>query len=357
MESLIQCSIKNTDSDFSLDVSLSLPGKGVSALFGGSGAGKTSILRTIAGLDHYPNASVSVNGEVWQDANSFRPTHKRSLAYVFQEPSLFPHLDVKHNLAFAIRRCRREPPRHDYKRILELLNIAHLLSRNVATLSGGEAQRVAIARALLADPDLLLMDEPLASLDSAHKTEILHYLESMIAEFDLPMVYVSHSLTEVAQLADHVAVIERGTVQQQGLLTDVLADAQFASHSQQLCSVVSAKIVEHDTEWHLQKIQFDGGELWLKETVKPVGATLRIQIQPSDVSIALSRSEDSSIVNIVAANVVTITKGRDVASAIVVLKLGVVNVFARVSQKSVAQLRLAPGMSVWAQIKSVAILG
>ena len=197
-------------SGFSLDVDLDLPGRGVTALFGPSGSGKTTLLRAIAGLEHAPGGALAVNGDVWQDTVRFVPTHKRSLGYVFQEASLFPHLSVQGNLQYGQKRVPVAQRRVSLDQAIALLDIGHLLDRKPARLSGGERQRIGIARALATSPRLLLMDEPLAALDHARKQEILPYLERLHDELDIPVLYVSHAPDEVARLADHIVGVARG---------------------------------------------------------------------------------------------------------------------------------------------------
>lgn len=212
--------------DFTLEVDLSLPAAGVTVLYGPSGAGKTSVLRCVAGLERALPAHVSVAGETWQDGQTFVPPHRRALGYVFQEASLFEHLDVLGNLRYGLVRVSRQGGARGAERTLDeavqLLGIGHLLHRRVQSLSGGERQRVAIARALATAPKLLLLDEPLAALDAARKQDILPWLERMRDELRIPMIYVTHSTAELARLGDHLVVLERGRVKAQGRVEDVL---------------------------------------------------------------------------------------------------------------------------------------
>lgn len=194
---------------FRLDVDLTLPGRGVTALFGHSGSGKTTLLRCIAGLERSPQGFLSFKGEVWQDAATWLPTYRRPLGYVFQEASLFPHLTVMGNLRYGLRRVTAGQRAH-LEQAIELLGIAPLLKRRPDRLSGGERQRVGIARALAVNPRVLLMDEPLAALDHQRKQEILPYLERLHDTLAIPVLYVSHSPDEVARLADHLVVMEDG---------------------------------------------------------------------------------------------------------------------------------------------------
>lgn len=212
--------------DFILQVDLQLPGAGVSVLYGPSGAGKTSVLRCVAGLERASPARVAVAGEIWQDEATFVPAHRRALGYVFQEASLFEHLDVLGNLRYGVKRVLRQGGPAQVERMLnevvELLGIGHLLRRRVHELSGGERQRVAIARALATAPRLLLLDEPLAALDTARRQDILPWLERMRDELRIPMIYVTHAAAELVRLANHVVVLEHGRVKAQGKVEDVL---------------------------------------------------------------------------------------------------------------------------------------
>ena len=209
---MIDARLKIAYSGFSLDVDLHLPGRGVSALYGHSGSGKTTCLRCIAGLERAEQGFVQINDKIWQDSDNgiFVPPHKRALGYVFQEASLFPHLSVLANLQFGLKRIAKSQRRVDLAQATELLGIGHLLERHPQHLSGGERQRVGIARALLTSPKLLLMDEPLAALDSQRKSEILPYLQRLHDELDIPVLYVSHAQDEVARLADHLVLLSDG---------------------------------------------------------------------------------------------------------------------------------------------------
>jgi molybdate transport system ATP-binding protein len=197
----IEARFQQTFHGFTLDVDLTLPGRGVTALFGPSGCGKSTLLRCIAGLTAAPSGRCVVNGEVWQDGAQALPTHQRPLGYVFQEPQLFAHLSVRANLQYGRSRATAAQQRVEWDRAIGLLGIGHLLERRTAGLSGGERQRIAIARALLTSPRLLLMDEPLAALDLARKNEFMPYLERLHRELDIPVIYVSHAPDEVARLA------------------------------------------------------------------------------------------------------------------------------------------------------------
>lgn len=230
--------------DFTLDVRLDQPARGVTALFGQSGSGKTTVLRCLAGLER-AQGHVQLGDSVWQDARRFVPTHRRALGVVFQEASLFPHLSVAANLDYGARR-RAGAGKVDRAHLLALLGIGHLLARKPDTLSGGERQRVAIARALFAAPELLLMDEPLAALDDARRAEILPYLDALHAELDIPVVYVTHSVAEVARLADHVVVLDAGRVRWAGNAREGLA--RLGAPATPGASVLSAIVLTTDPD-------------------------------------------------------------------------------------------------------------
>ena len=346
--------------DFALDVDLDLPGRGVSALFGPSGSGKTTLLRCIAGLER-GTGRLEVNGEVWQDAGTFMPTHRRSLGYVFQDARLFAHLDVAGNLDYGMRRAVHRIPGADsrgFDSIIELLGLGPLLDRMPERLSGGEQQRVAIARALLTAPRLLLLDEPLAALDHARKQEILPYLERLRDELDIPLIYVSHAADEVARLADHIVVMEAGRAAAQGPLAETLARVDLPIRlGEDAGAVFAVTVAERDAEWHLARVEFDGGELWVRDNGVPVGRRVRVRILARDVSIATSRHDDVSIMNLLPATVVGHAAEDHPSAVLVQLRVGATTLLARLTRRSAQRLDLVPGREVWVQIKAVALIG
>ncbi|TPH18480.1 molybdenum ABC transporter ATP-binding protein [Litorilituus lipolyticus] len=344
-------------SDFSLDVKIDIPSKGVTAIFGHSGSGKTTLLRCIAGLEDSVHGHLEVSGQVWQNDNYCLKTYKRPIGYVFQEASLFDHLSAHENLLFAMKRAEHTVSQDNFDRIISVLGIKSQLTRYPNELSGGERQRVAIARALLVQPKILLMDEPLASLDTARKREILPYLERLHENFDIPILYVSHSLDEVARLADHVVVLEAGKVKAQGELTQVFSTLEYSSYFEQGTGVIiKAAVLEKDRQWHLMKVGFTGGELWLSDNDEKISEEVRVRILAKDVSLALSNHEDSSIANRLAGKVEDIIQEENSPIALVRLKVGDEFIIARLTGKSLANLGLKEGMRCWAQIKSVAIV-
>ncbi|MRD72378.1 molybdenum ABC transporter ATP-binding protein [Rhodocyclus tenuis] len=343
---------------FSLTAELDLPGHGITALFGPSGSGKSTLLRAIAGLERWPASHLRVNDSVWQDATSFLPTHRRPLGYVFQHANLFPHLSVGRNLDYGARRAGAAARRVVRDDIIELLGIGALLERMPARLSGGERQRVAIARALLTGPELLLMDEPLAALDLARKNEILPYLETLHDTLDIPVLYVSHAPDEVARLADHLLVLDAGAIVAQGPLAETLARTDLPIPLGEDAGVVlDAYVRERDARWHLARVEFPGGELWVRDGGQAIGSRVRLRILARDVSIALKRPEGSSIMNALPATVDEIAGEPHPALALVRLNTGNSPLLARLTRRSADLLALTQGASVWAQIKAVALIG
>ena len=358
--SAIQARFRVAHPGFTLEVDLQLPGRGVSALFGASGSGKTTCLRAIAGLERAPGGYLSVNGEVWQDDSRgvFLPTHQRPLGYVFQEASLFPHLSIRRNLEYGMRRVPTAARKVSLQHAVELLGIAPLLERMPDKLSGGEKQRVAIARALATSPRILLMDEPLAALDLKRKNEILPYLERLHDELDIPVLYVSHAPDEVARLADHLVVLEQGRVLASGPLNEILVRLDLPIRLGEDAGVVlEGEIAELDAEWHLARVAFAGGSLWVRDNNLPIGQHVRVRILARDVSIALDTHTDSSILNILSATVEQLADDTHPALALVRLNAGGVPLVARITRRSAARLDLRPGLNVWAQIKAVALVG
>ncbi|MBF3186257.1 molybdenum ABC transporter ATP-binding protein, partial [Pseudomonas aeruginosa] len=239
---------------FELDIDLALPGRGVTALFGHSGSGKSTCLRCIAGLEKAAEGEVTINGETWQDSrrNLFVAPHRRALGYVFQDANLFRHLTVRRNLAFGLKRIAAAERRVELEQACALLGIEHLLERMPERLSGGEQQRVGIARALLTSPRLLLMDEPLASLDLKRKGEILPYLERLHEELDIPVLYVSHSPDEVARLADHLVLLENGKVRASGPIGETLARVDLPlALDDDAGVVIEGTVSDHDPAYGL----------------------------------------------------------------------------------------------------------
>ena len=368
--------------EFVLDVDLALPAKGVTVLYGQSGSGKTTLLRCLAGLVHAPGGTLRVGGDHWQGDEVFLPTHKRPIGYVFQEPSLFEHLTVAGNLSYAQKRVDLADSSRSAlssEEVIALLGIENLLQRKPNQLSGGEKQRVAIARALFSQPELLLMDEPLASLDTQRKREILPYLEKLRHELEIPIIYVTHSIDELSRLADWVVVLDKGRVVADGSLADVLTALDSPLQLDDAGVVLETTILSREAQWALMRVGFSGGELLLADNGRAEGETLRVRVDAREVSLTLSQHTDTSILNALPATVVEISACLSQGAVLVKLGLGHQSIAAldeskvideqseasrdssekllsRITRRSADYLELAVGSQVWAQIKSVAVL-
>ena len=368
---MIAATLRRTRGDFTLDVALELPGHGVSALFGPSGCGKTSLLRCVAGLDRAPGGRVVVDGEVWQDdaRGVFVPVHRRPLGVVFQEASLFEHLGVRANVEFGWKRLAPAQRRVAVDQAVAWTGIEHLMARrSVAGLSGGERQRVAMARALAVSPRLLLMDEPLAALDAASKAAILPALERLHALSGITIVYVSHSIAEVARLADHVVLMERGRCVASGPVADLLARLDLPLPPGEDAGVVlPGSVGALDPAWHLARLDVPGAQFWTRDCGLPPGRAIRLRVLARDVSLSLAAQPASSILNQVAATVEQIADDADPSQLLVRVRVGApagvpaganagARLLARVTRRSAHALDLRVGMPVWALVKSVALL-
>lgn len=351
----IQVRINLARSKFDLQADIEIPGRGITAIFGRSGSGKTSLLRCLAGLEPGCKGEITFRGVSWQRGDTFIPTHKRPIGYVIQTPSLFPHLNVRGNLEFAQKRAATDSLPFD--QVVEMLALENLLDRNSQRLSGGERQRVAMGRALLVGPQLLLMDEPLASLDNQSKKEIMPFLERLHRELDIPVVYVSHSIEEAARLADHLIVMDTGRIVGQGSLDQMLSRMDFPINLEDDTGVVwEGQVLDEDEKWHLSRLKTGGGDIWVRGTGLTGEASLRVRILARDVSLALTRHDDSSILNILPGEIEAIHHEPAANSALVRVSVGESLLLARLTLRSVDSLGLEPGKQVWAQIKSAALV-
>jgi molybdate transport system ATP-binding protein len=346
------------ENKFAVDVDLDLPGRGITALFGHSGSGKTTCLRAIAGLERAPGGYVALGDDVWQDDahGVFVPTHRRSLGVVFQEASLFPHLSVRANLEFGYKRVLAAQRRFHIDEVARMLGIDALMARRPDRLSGGERQRVAIARALLASPRLLLLDEPLAALDHKRKQEILPYLERLHDALSMPIVYVSHSPDEVARLADHLVLLDGGRVVASGPLGETLARADLPPVFADDAGVVLDTVLDGHEPDALSRLAFMGGVLYVGQRKEAIGTRLRCRIHARDVSLALEKPPSSSIVNLLPATVSATADTDTPGHVLVQLRMGPSPLLARITARSRRELNIVPGRQVWVQIKGVALL-
>ncbi len=344
---------------FGLDVDLDLPAAGVTALFGPSGSGKSTVLRCLAGLERSPGGFMQLDGSCWQDEarGLFVPTHQRALGYVFQEPRLFDHLTVRGNLDFGYRRTPVTERQLGWERVVELLDIGHLLARRPHKLSLGEQQRVAIGRALLASPKLLLMDEPLASLDLARKRELLPFIRRLHDELDIPVIYVSHSLSEILQITDTLVLMRGGRSVATGSLQALCGELPLSGYLGEMAgAVIDTRIAAHDEAFGLSRLRFEGGELLVPQQSAAVGEALRVHVLARNVGIALARPEvATSFLNVLPATVVEIEAPQpDRHTVQIKLDIGV-PLLASISRRSLHTLQLQPGQSVHALIKAVSL--
>jgi len=343
--------------EFKLNVDLNIPMQGITGVFGASGSGKTTLLRCIAGLEKKGSGRLVVDGDVWQDRDRgiLRRPHEQEIGYVFQEPRLFRHLDVRGNLEYGQKRARSKPAGIRFDQMVELFDLSRLLERSPADLSGGEAQRIAIARALLRSPRLVLMDEPLAALDSARKNEILPFLDRMHSELRIPIIYVSHNIEEICRLCDYLLLLDRGEVIAEGDLQSVLVRVDLPLLSDaEAGSVIHGVIASYDREYDLTHLNFSGGELMVPGQIGQEGDGLRLRIRANDISLCRDRPERSTILNILPAIIEDI-QPESGPMLLLRLRIGTDRVITRITRRSRDKLALQPGEQILAQIKAVAI--
>jgi len=342
--------------DFNITVDLALPANGVTAIFGPSGSGKTTLLRALAGLERLPGAEIIFNDLVWQDNNTFVPAHERNIGYVFQEPSLFAHLSVRKNLEYGLSRVPGVNRRISLDDAISLLDISNLLERNPASLSGGEQQRVAIARTLATSPQLLLMDEPLSSLDNKLKQEILPYLETLHRELKFPVIYVSHATDEVARLADELVILRNGEILGSGPIQQMLTRLDLPlSHRGDVETLIQGTVKLVDDEFGLMHISDGSHDFMVTGTALAINTPVRLRISAHDVSLTLDHQEGTSIQNIFPVTIEEITN--DGKSQVLVKALmGNNPLLARITRKSAEELAITPGRTMYAQIKGIAVL-
>ncbi|MCE8018062.1 molybdenum ABC transporter ATP-binding protein [Halomonas sp. MCCC 1A17488] len=348
-------SFRLTRGSFVLEAELKLPERGVTALFGRSGSGKTTLLRCLAGLER-SEGWLTVNGQRWQAPDHVLPVHRRPLGYVFQEASLFPHLRVRDNLRYGYRRVEPSRRRVDFDETVKLLGLEALLERHPQALSGGQRQRVAIARALLASPRLLLMDEPMASLDATSKAEILPYLERLHAHLEIPVVYVSHALDEVTRLADHMVLLEAGQVLAAGPLHELLVRSDLPlSHADNAAAVLETRVEGYDADRQLVALTCGAGRLWVSREAASPGKRLRLSIHASDVVISLTPPQDASVLNCLPAQVAEISDDPHPGHLLVRLAVAEQMLLSRIPREASQRLALHPGQQVYAQLRGKAL--
>jgi molybdate transport system ATP-binding protein len=350
---MLQITIQQQLGDLSLTVAADIPAKGVTAIFGVSGAGKTSLINAVAGMSRPQQGRIALNGRVLFDAQRHicLPPEKRRVGYVFQDGRLFPHYRVKGNLLYGMASSMRP----QFEGIVELLGIGPLLRRYPLSLSGGEKQRVAIGRALLSAPEILLMDEPLAALDLPRKLELLPYIERLAKEVEIPILYVSHSMDEILRLAERVLILDNGRQKAFGILEEVWASRALRPWlpREEQSSVLQVRVAEHHPVYAMTAVSFGQQRLWVSRLPSPVGTPLRIRIAASDISLVLTPPARSSIRNILSAQVKEcLTVGDQIE---VRLDIEGRTLWARISPWARDDLGLRAEMPLFAQIKSVSI--
>ncbi|EAQ97379.1 molybdenum ABC transporter ATP-binding protein [Congregibacter litoralis] len=351
----LSLNIEHRDAEgFHLSIHTDLALTGVTALFGPSGSGKTTILDAIAGLrPDISDATIAFNGKNWQEGSQHTPPWKRSLSYVFQDARLFPHMTVAQNLAFAAKHATAAP---DAEQIATAMDITALMERFPETLSAGQQARVAIARALMRDPDLLLLDEPLANLDRSAAAACLACLRRIHRERELPMIYVSHQIEELSTIADQILLIANGKVTEQGPLLELASQVNTAlAEDESAASLLAVEVFAQDPEFGLTELRVDGQSLWVAGS-EDRGNLRRLRVPARDVSVCRERPVDTSIQNVLP---VTLLEIRELSKAHCLLRLQLKQqcLLARVTRRSREDLKLRPGDQLFAQIKSTALLG
>ncbi len=345
--------------DFKLQIAMQLPLSGITGIMGVSGSGKTTLLRVIAGLEVDAVGSLSIGDVKWLTDNHHVPVHKRAVGYVFQEASLFPHLTVQQNLDYALKRAVSKSTESEQAYLAQVLGIEHLLSRMPHELSGGEKQRVAIARAIFRRPRLLLMDEPLAALDSQRKQEVLPYIEKLTREIQIPILYVSHSIEEVASISDRVLYLENGSVSVSAIGEPNKVLARLGPEASELGGMgtaVTGEVMEELSEWQLTRVNTPLGNLIVPNLSASKGSTVKLFIKANQVSLSLTAMSDSSALNSFKGRVSNIVTNESSALATVTIDINGIELVSSITRLSVHNLALTNGMTVWATIKSAPLV-
>ena len=344
--------------NFTLNVELDIPIHGFMVLFGRSGSGKTTFLRCLSGLERAPDGYLKIGNEIWQDESQgiFVPASERKIGYVFQESRLFPHLNVEGNLRYGFKRRDIKNGERFFNQVVNIMGLEVLINRNPNKLSGGEKKRVALARALLANPRLLLMDEPLVGIDSKLKNEILPYFQRMQSELNIPVFYVTHSLNESLQLANTMLLMDKGKIITTGSIEDVFLSPDLGLHLEPALvgSVLDTTVVQQDEEFQLTILKFKEQTLYVPRRTATPGSKLRIHIRAEDVTLAIAPIQNqTSVLNVLPAWVVaTRTSSKDNCKIEVELDIGF-PLLATITRKSLSQLNIKSGQKVYAHIKAI----
>ena len=352
MTELLKAAFKVDYPGFKLDIDLQLPASGITVVFGPSGSGKTTLLRCLAGLEK--SGKMELAGQVLQDENISIPVNLRAIGMVFQESRLFPHLKVRENLLYGYKRTPLNSRRLHLEDISRVLSLEKLQERSIGKLSGGEKQRVALGRALLTSPKLLLMDEPLAALDAQRKTEIIPFIRKVEKELSIPIIYVTHSMSEVLQLVDTMVILKDGKVVKYGPVGKVFSDIQLRESigDEHSGAVLNTRVLEHDTSYGITRLDFMGQELSVPiQDISP-GQVLRVHIHSKDVSLATQPPEGlTSVLNILKTKVRKI--GENVGYSVDIELDAGRPLLATITRKSLSNLNLRPGQSIYAYIKAI----
>jgi molybdate transport system ATP-binding protein len=357
---MLQVAVLKRRPGFSLEATFAAPTPGIIALFGRSGSGKTTLINIISGLALADGGDIRLDDEVLTDtrAGVAVPVERRRIGYVFQDARLFPHLSVAGNLRYGEKRSRAAPQTIGFEEVVALLGLAQLLKRRPRELSGGERQRVALGRALLSQPRLLLLDEPLASIDVARREEVLPYLEALRDQLAIPMVYVSHQFDEVLRLATHVVLLEAGKVLAQGPVNEVSLRPELQSvvGPDLVGAVLEGVVVRLDRDTGSADLAVGTGTLQVSLRDVPVGSRVRLQLLARDVILATQPVQGLSVRNALASTVTTISND-DYGAVLVRLDVGGETVLARITQNAQRALNLRPGDAVWTLVKAVSTRG
>ncbi len=356
---MISLNVQLQKGDFQLQAEFKVPAKGVTAVFGPSGCGKTTLLRAIAGLEKETLGTVNIAGEQWQSPERTTPVDQRGVSVVFQSPGLFPHLSVEENLLYGRNRLKKDSKLIDIKKLYSVLGVDKLLHRSPQGLSGGETQRVALGRALLAEPKLLLMDEPLSALDSATRSQLMSFLEGFFQQIDIPVFYITHSTEEVARLADNLLLMNTGKVSDYGPIQEVLGKVEGGLSSSDTAFSVFTGTIQTNKLPYLSTISCAGGidlQLPVTGSTTELGRQVRLRIRARDVSLCLEQPTNSSILNILPARITDMSSQPQQGSRLIKLGVGGEQLLSQVSEYSVQQLGLEKDRAVYAQIKSAALL-
>ncbi len=352
MTDLLKAAFKVNYPGFSFDVDLQMPASGITVVFGPSGSGKTTLLRCLAGLEK--SGHLEIAGQVWQDENVFIPVNQRRIGMVFQDSRLFPHLNVRANLMYGYKRTPVGFRKLHLEEVVQVLALENLLKRGIEKLSGGEKQRVALGRALLTSPSMLLMDEPLAALDAKRKTEIIPFIRKIEKELSIPIIYVTHSMSEVLQLVDTMVILKNGKVVNCGPVEEVFSDIQLrdAIGDQHSGAVLDTTVLEHDREFGITRLDFMGQELSVPLQEISPGKGLRVHIHSKDVSLAINPPDGlTSVLNILETKVKKI--GKNVGYSVDIELDAGRPLLATITRKSLSNLNLQPGQSIYAFIKAI----